>query len=287
MRITTHILETLLIGITFIPMLLRILPFFHITPPPLIFFFIFFGLFCGAMYPDTDCPKSRIFKMKQERRKIGWQSSYQEWRNKKNAQRIYNFFLFVFSSILITLGYIFRFLIYFPSFWIVYLINKKYIKEYEVIDEHRGISHTFFGITIATGLFFLLFFLVNLYFSFTGTNYLFVSTITFFLAGNIHLLQDSISKSGIKWFYPFKEKHISGNYTAFVEFDPRIIILNLFLIGTLVLIYFVRYYISNNFPNTGFKMILGVSIISLLPFICLFLIFYFLFRSCQVKITNN
>ena len=162
------------------------------------------------------------------------------------------------------------------------MINKRYIKEYEVTNEHRGISHTLFGIIFATGLFFLLLFLANLYFKFTGTNYIILSTITFFLAGNIHLLQDSISKSGIKWFYPFKEKHISGNYSAFVD-DSRIILLNLSLIGTIILNYFALYYISNNSINN----FLGVSIIFLLPFVSLFITFFVLFRSCQVKITNN
>lgn len=282
MRIDNHIFETILIGIIFTPMLLIILPFFNFTNFSLIFFFIFFGLFCGAMYPDTDCPQSRIFKMKQDRRKIGYQKFYQEWKDKKNAQDIYNMFLFFYSSSLIILGSIFRFLIYFPSYWLISLINKKYIREYEVTNEHRGISHTIFGIIFATGLFFLLFFLANLYFKFAGINYIILSAVTFFLAGNIHLLQDSISKSGIKWFYPFKEKHISGNYSAFVD-DSRIILLNLSLIGAIILNYFALYNISNNSIN----QFLGVSIIFILPFASLFLIFFVLFRSCQVKITNN
>lgn len=282
MRIDNHIFETLLIGIIFTPMLLMILPFFNFTNFSLIFFFIFFGLFCGAMYPDTDCPQSRIFKMKQDRRKIGWQKSYQDWKYKKNAKDVRNAFLFFYSLILMILGSIFRFLIYFPSYWLISLINTEYVKEYEITDEHRGISHTVFGIIFATGLFFLLFFLANLYFKFLGTSYIFLSTITFFLGSNIHLLQDSISKSGIKWFYPFKGKNISGDYSAFVD-DSRIIFLNISLIVAIIINYLTSYYISNNFPDT----VLGVSIIFLLPFISLLSIFYILFRSCHVKITNN
>ena len=70
MRIDSHIFQIILIGIIFIPMF-NVLNF-----SSGVIFLIFFGLFCGAIFPDTDCKESRIFKMKQDNRKIGWKSSY-------------------------------------------------------------------------------------------------------------------------------------------------------------------------------------------------------------------
>jgi|MDTC01.2.fsa_nt_gb hypothetical protein len=48
-----------------------------------------------------------------------------------------NLFLFIYSSILIILGLLFRFILYYPSYWIISLIDKKYVKSYNVKDEHR------------------------------------------------------------------------------------------------------------------------------------------------------
>lgn len=287
MRIDNHIFETLLIGIIFTPILLIILPFFNLTNFSLIFFFIFFGLFCGVVYPDTDCCQSKIFKGKPKKRTVGWQHSYQTYMKKKNLQDFLYIVEASYLGILRIVGYLFRYVIYYPTLKLIRSINNKYVKQdefkiYEIPDVHRGISHALFGIIFATGLFFLLFSLANLCFKFTGTTYVVLSTITFFIAGNIHLLQDSISKSGIKWFYPFKEKHISGEYSAFVD-DSRMTLLNLSLIGVIILNYFALYYILNNSINR----FLGFSIIFLLPFISLSLIFFVLFRSYQVKITNN
>src|SRR3989338_6102933 len=123
MRIDSHIFQIILIGVLFIPM------FNYFNFSSNIIFLIFFGLFCGAVYPDTDCKESRIFKMKQDSIKIRWQSSYKEYQSKKDVQNRYNTFLFIYSSILITLGNLFRYLLYYPSYGLVYLINRKWVKE--------------------------------------------------------------------------------------------------------------------------------------------------------------
>ena len=59
MRIDSHVFQIIMIGFIFLPVLIM----FNL--PSFVIFLMFFGLFCGAFYPDTDCPESRIFKMKQ------------------------------------------------------------------------------------------------------------------------------------------------------------------------------------------------------------------------------
>jgi membrane-bound metal-dependent hydrolase YbcI (DUF457 family) len=273
MRIDSHLSQIILVGSLFIPM------FNYFKFPSSIIFLIFFGLFCGAVYPDTDCKESRIFKMKQDTSKIGWQSSYKEYKSKKDAQNMYNTFLFIYSSILIILGNLFRYLLYYPSYGFIYLINKKWVKEDSIRDEHRGISHTLFGVFVASILFFIMLFFANLYFKWTTLILLIIPALTFFIAGNLHLLQDSISKWGIKWFYPFTKTTISGDYSAFNQ-DARIIYFVLALIVSNILVYFLFNYIKNNFVN-----LFPISTI-MLPILFLGLSFVILFKFCDVKMNS-
>ncbi|MEK6895929.1 MAG: metal-dependent hydrolase [Nanoarchaeota archaeon] len=273
MRIDSHIFQIILIGIIFIPMF-NVLNF-----SSGIIFLIFLGLFCGAIFPDTDCKESRIFKMKQDNSKIGWQSSYKEYKSKRDAQNRYNAFLFFYSSVLIILGNIFRYILYYPSYFFVFLINKKWVKEDSLQDEHRGISHTLLGAFVASIFFFILLSLVNLYFKTTSVSLLIIPTLSFFIACNLHLLQDSISKWGIKWFYPFNNKRIYGDYSAFSH-DSRIIYFGLSLIVSIVLIFFLSNYIKNNFQNLFF---IGNII---LPLVLVILSFGFLFKLCNIKIES-
>lgn len=276
MRIDNHIFQTLLIGSIFIPTLVIILNHFYFNLSSFLLF-ILIGLFCGSLYPDTDCPKSRIFKMKQDRRKIGWQKSYKEYQYRKNLRNYHNIFLFFYSSILIMLGLFFRLLIYYPSYWIIFLINKRYINRYKVANEHRGISHTIFGSAIASGIFFLLFFLTNLQFRYTNNYYLILSTLTFFLGCVIHLMQDSISVSGIRWFHPFKQTCVCGNYSAFTD-DSRIAFLNCSLFAALIINLSAWHHIT--ITNVFF----AASLLFILALISIILIFFIMFRNCEVKI---
>src|SRR3989344_3985705 len=273
MRIDSHIFQIILIGIIFIPMF-NVLNF-----SSGVIFLIFFGLFCGAIFPDTDCKESRIFKMKQDNRKIGWKSSYKEYKSKKDAQNMYNAFLFFYSSMLIILGNIFRYILYYTSYFVVFLMNKKWVKEDSVQDEHRGISHTLLGVFVASIFFFVLLFFGNLYFKTIPANLLIIPTISFFIASNLHLLQDSISKWGIKWFYPFNKKRIYGDYSAFSQ-DSRIIYFVFSLIASIILNFFLSNYLKNNLPNLFFT---GNII---LPILLVALSFGFLFKLCNIKIES-
>ncbi len=272
MRIDSHIFQIVLIGIIYTPMF-NVLNF-----SSGVIFLIFLGLFCGAIFPDTDCKESRIFKMKQDNSRIGWQSSYKEYKSKKDAQNMYNAFLFFYSAILIILGNVFRYILYYPSYFVVFLMNKKWVKEDSVQDEHRGISHTLLGILIASLFFFVLLFLGNLYFKITPTNLLIIPALSFFIASNLHLLQDSISKWGIKWLYPFNKKRVYGDYSAFNQ-DSRIIYFVLFLIASAILIFFLSNYLKN-LPNLFF---IGNI---LLPFVLVGLSFEVLLKICNAKIES-
>ena len=273
MRIDSHIFQIILMGVLFVPM------FNTLNFSLSIIFLIFLGLFCGAIYPDTDCKESRIFKMKQDTRKIGWQSSYKEYKAKKDAQNMYNTFLFIYSSTLIILGNLFRYVLYYPSYGVVYLINKKWVKEDSVKDEHRGISHTLFGVFVASILFFIMLFFANLYFKWSTPILLIIPTLTFFVAGNLHLLQDSISRWGIKWFYPFRKTTISGDYSAFTQ-DARITYFVLALITSNILVFFLSNYVKNNFANLFFMSAI------FLPILFLVLSFVILFKSCDARINS-
>jgi len=273
MRIDSHIFQIILIGVIFVPMF-NVLNF-SIN----VILLIFLGLFCGAIFPDTDCKESRMFRMKQDNRRIGWQSSYNEYKSKKNAKNLHNTFLFFYSFILISLGNVFRFLLYYPSYFVIFLMNKKWVKEDSIKDEHRGISHTLLGIFAATTFFFVLIFFVNLYLKITAIKLLVIPTLSFFIASNLHLLQDSISKWGIKWFYPFRKNRIYGNYSVFNE-DIRIIYFVISLIGSIILIFFLSNYLKYNLPNLFF---IGNII---LPILFVVLSFVILFKSCNVKIES-
>jgi len=180
---------------------------------------------------------------------------------------------------LIILGNIFRYILYYPSYFVIFLMNKKWVKEDSVQDEHRGISHTLLGVFIASIFFFILLFFINLYFKTTSIQLLIIPTLSFFIASNLHLLQDSISKWGIKWFYPFNKKRIYGDYSAFSQ-DSRIIYFGFSLIASIILIFFLSNYIKNNLPNLFFT---GNII---LPILLVALSFGFLFKLCNIKIES-
>lgn len=286
MKIDHHILGALLVGGLFIFPVYFILPFFGLPQSLGVLFSILFGLLCGALYPDTDCRESRIFKMKQDKKKIDYQESYEDWKIKKNMQEIKNFFLLVYSSILIIFGFILRFIIYFPTCFIIYITCGKYLRKGEFINQHRGVSHTLIGVTVSTGLFFILFYLINLCFKFAPTEYIIFSTIFFFIGCNLHILQDSISKSGIQYLSPFKKTTIYGNYSAFSK-DSRIFFLNITLGIVTILNFLISYKIGIYTLNSSINSIFGVLLIFLLPTILLVVIFGVLFRSCNVVVVKN
>ena len=106
-----------------------------------------------------------------------------------------------------------------------------------------------------------------------------IPALTFFVAGNLHLLQDSISKCGIKWLYPFRKTTISGDYSAFTQ-DERITSFVLALIVSNIAVFSLSYYVKNNFAN--------LFLISTIFFPILFLVlsFVILFESCDARINS-
>ena len=215
--------------------------------------------------------------MKQDNSRIGWQNSYKEYKSKKDSQSIYNMLMFFYSSLLIILGNLFRYILYYPSYGLIYLMNKQWVKEDSMKDEHRGISHTLLGIFIASIFFFILTFFANIYLNLTSLKLLFIPTLSFFAGSNLHLIQDSISKWGIKWFYPFKKSRIYGDYSA-INKDLRIAYFALSLITSAIIVFFLSNYIKNNFANLFFIITI------ILPFLFIFLSFVILFKLCEVKI---
>ena len=252
-----------------------------------LFFLILAGLVLGTIYPDTDEPGSRIFKMKQDNTRIGWQRTYKAWREIKRTRDLKNMILFFYSSVLIVFGYAFRFSIYKPSVKVSSLINKNYVKGYEVKDKHRGISHSLFGIFIASVIILFFITLLNMRFKFMELTSLLVATISFSLGATFHLFQDSICTAGIRWFSPFKDTCIVGDYDFSYE-DNTLKIFNFGLIMMLVAGYFLTSHILK--INNGFFSLHrtnGLVLLTIIPVLSVFLVFCLLFKRYKVTILKQ
>jgi len=187
----------------------------------------------GLFYPDVDCPKARWSKMKQDNRKIGWQASAKIYKEKREQRETKNKFLLTYSALLISFGWVMRFLIYLPLVSIVRAVQSNWSTEYEVEDEHRGLSHSLLGIALSV-------LVVGLYTVFLKksvglfSNMMIIPFGISFLAGSlIHLMQDSTTRSGLRWFYPFTQTSIAGNHSAFNHDDQRPLYLFILLSGFL------------------------------------------------------
>lgn len=114
-----------------------------------------------------------------------------------------------------------------PIYMFILSLIKQFVKKYpdyifEVEEEHRGILHSLTGVFLSSFCLSLIFsFVISilLYFSdlFTLKNifYIFISGFCGLLLGQIlHLIEDSYTKSGVKWFLPFSQKLIQGNIST-------------------------------------------------------------------------
>ncbi|MCL2141601.1 MAG: metal-dependent hydrolase [Methanimicrococcus sp.] len=111
-----------------------------------------------------------------------------------------------------------------------YLANRYPDQLNPVTEEHRGILHSLFGIFISSFLLsliilvlmLLLFYITELFYF---IDVFYISIFGFFgllLGQLLHLLEDSCTKSGIKWFFPFPPKlRLHGNIVTSSEIKDR------------------------------------------------------------------
>ncbi len=164
-----------------------------------------------------------------------------------------------------------RLLIYLPLVFFVGLIHKNWLSEYEVKDEHRGLSHSLFGIFLSVfiaGSYILLFKIVIESFPQIAIIPFMAS---FFLGAIIHLAQDSSTKSGIRWLYPFKQTLVSGNHSAFNSGDQRPRYLSIILI---IFNLFSFFFLFREYPKSA----------PLVGFAFLIIAYFLFFKICKTKI---
>lgn len=104
------------------------------------------------------------------------------------------------------------------------LVSKKKINlHYEVKkDEHRGVLHSPIGILFSSTILTFLVFIFMLFFSLF--NFIILSSIFFgLLIGQfLHILEDSCTKNGINWGYPFSTKpFLKGEIKTFDKEDKK------------------------------------------------------------------
>lgn len=153
------------------------------------------GATIGSLIPDADSPDAAIFHpevrgMKQD-----------GFSNLLNAVTVLN----------PVFGYVTKYLIYKPA---VTFYDAVVFPEHDIAERHRGFLHSFLGLgtmTLLTAVYLLpILFLLELFWL-TGIG---VFLAGYFAGTVLHLLEDSCTKSGIQWNFPFQSWKLSGQITT-------------------------------------------------------------------------
>jgi len=150
------------------------------------------GIGIGSLIPDVDSKDATIFH--------------------RNIKGIHNKDVRVlsnsFANIFPFFGYTTKYLIYKPS---IVFYDRLVFENYSLKSKHRGYMHSFLGLgtaTVLTGAYFgILLYALDL----ISVIYLSIFLLGYLLGGLLHLLQDSCTKTGIQWNYPFQNWRIKGN----------------------------------------------------------------------------
>jgi membrane-bound metal-dependent hydrolase YbcI (DUF457 family) len=169
-----------------------VLPLFMLYPIPVLI--ILTGTAIGSLIPDADSPDAAIFHSEVK----GLTGGYS---NLINVVAILNP-VFGFGT---------KYLIYKPA---VRFYDSVVFDEYGIKEDHRGFLHSFLGVgtaTMLTGVYTLsvLVFLDLLWFTGLGL-FLF----GYLVGALLHLLEDSCTKSGIQWNYPFQSWKLRGEIST-------------------------------------------------------------------------
>lgn len=151
----------------------------------------FIGIAIGSLIPDVDSADATIFHTKIK----GIQNT--------DISKMANTLAIIFPLF----GYSTKYLIYKPS---ALVFENVIFKKYNFEITHRGFMHSLIGIvtaTIITGIYILpILYIANI----LSAYYLSVFLLGYLIGSIFHLLQDSCTKSGVKWNQPFQEWKIQG-----------------------------------------------------------------------------
>lgn len=154
------------------------------------------GVAIGSLLPDVDGEDATIF--------------HQSVRGtKKDVGKDLHQLIQTISAFFPYFGYPVKYLIYRPTVWIY-----DRILPYDVSGKHRGYTHSHLGIWTTGVLTALLFAVALILFDAFDP---FFTTVFFggLVSGMyLHILEDSCTKSGIAWNYPFSNTTLSGALTT-------------------------------------------------------------------------
>ncbi|RLG21135.1 hypothetical protein DRN74_03815 [Candidatus Micrarchaeota archaeon] len=158
----------------------------------------------------------------------------------------------------------------FPStkFVLKFIIEKRdmcNLYSEEINDEHRGIMHSPAGIITSSALltiFIALFLYVLGYFHII---YTFVAFLGFFGGQFLHLLQDTCTKSGVNWGYPFTNNLLRGDISTFrkqgEQVDGRLKEFQAILFSGIIFVIAIYSYSNKNFFIYLYPVIILISML--------------------------
>lgn len=161
-------------------------------------FALYTGIFIGSIAPDADTEDATIL------------------HGLKSGKNVVRRLQARVSLILPIIGYVIRYLIYYPVSGVIYILTGGSVKPH-----HRGLLHSVPGILIISVILTGAMWAAAMLTGYGGT-WLILTLGAGFLTGCLfHLLEDSCTKSGICWRYPFNSARIRGNIVTGKRLEKR------------------------------------------------------------------
>ncbi len=178
------------------------------------------GTAIGSLTPDVDSKDATIF--------------HEKVKGLQGSSKLVNFTL---APVFPVFGYTTKYLVYFPA---VTVYDKILLRNYRFKRQHRGFLHSLLGVgtsTALTGIYLTALLMVSGLFNPFYT----VLFLTGYLIGGIlHLVQDSCTKTGVKWLQPFKDLKLKGDLVTSTKTEhvkkPHLLFLTLSVTGLTVLV---------------------------------------------------
>ncbi len=223
---------------------------------------VFFGVAIGSLIPDSDSSDAAIFH------------GNVRGLNGDIGGAVNNLFAPVFPFF----GYMTKYMIYKPA---VVLFDRFVFQDYSFRDRHRSFSHSILGVatmTLMTGIYTAPLLIILEVFSIT---YFTIFLVAYAAGAFLHMLEDSCTKTGIKWNSPFSETRLKGELTTSSKPDhvrrPRYMI---YILGTVSLSTLVAANIKN-FGTTDLQTAGAGLLVTALAWIL------FAFLAAEIKLEED